>query len=101
MRDVSGLEQAVDLASRPFDDPNYEWVDPYVLHIPTCFRGPIALNGFLSEVSILKHDAPSDAVVDDSCNHIVQVCHGLKNVPHDFFFVYICCFQRFTCPPSF
>jgi len=49
--------------------PDYEWVDPRVLDIPTCFRGPSALDGFLSKVYILKPDSPSDAVVVGSFNH--------------------------------
>jgi len=71
VRDFSGLDQAVDLASRPSDDPNYEWVDPRVLDILTCFKGSTALDDFLFEASILRPDAPLDAVVDDSCNHTV------------------------------
>jgi len=76
VRDVSGLDQAVDLASRPFDGSNYEWVDPRVLDIPTYFRGPYALDNILSKVSILKLDSPSDVVAANSCNHTDQVCHG-------------------------
>jgi len=45
------LDHSVDLAS---DSPNYEWVDRRVLDVPTCFRGPTTLDGFLSKVSILN-----------------------------------------------
>jgi len=76
VRDVSCSDPVVNLASWSFDDPNYEWVDPHVLDIPTCFRGPTALDVFLSKVSILKPNAPSNAVVGDSYNNTNRVCHG-------------------------
>jgi len=41
VRDVSG--SVVDLTS---DCPDYEWVDPRVLDVSTCFRGPTALDVF-------------------------------------------------------
>jgi len=34
-------DQSVDLAS---DSPDYEWVDPCILNVPTCFRGPTTLD---------------------------------------------------------
>jgi len=79
VREVSCSDQAVDLASRPSDCPNYEWVDPRILHIPTCFRGSSALDGFLYKMSILKLDFPSDVVAADSLNHTDWVCHGQEN----------------------
>jgi len=44
-------------------DSSYKWVDPHVLNVPTCFRGLTALDDFLSKVSILKPDSPSDAMM--------------------------------------
>lgn len=93
VRDVWCSNQAVDLASRPSCYLNYEWVDPCVLDIPTCFRSSSVLDGFLSKVSILKPDSPSDVVATNSCNHTDQVCHDRENGPQDFFFVYTCLFN--------
>ena len=42
--DVSGLDHAVDPTS---NCSSYEWVDPRILDVATCFRGPNALYGFL------------------------------------------------------
>jgi len=44
-RDISGWNQTVDPRS---DCASYEWVNPCVLDIPTCFRGPNDLDKFLS-----------------------------------------------------
>ena len=66
------------VASRPLCYPHYDWVDPHIFDIPTCFRGLFALDGFLSKVPTVKPDSPSDAVVANSCNHTDQVYHGKK-----------------------
>jgi len=93
VRDVGCFRQAIDLTSQLPRYPSYEWVDPRVLDIPTHFRGPSNTYGFLSKVSMLKPDSPSDVIVADSCDYIDQVCHGRENGPHDFFFVYTCLFN--------
>jgi len=36
-------DQSVGVGS---DIPDYEWVDPHILDVATCFRGPTALDGF-------------------------------------------------------
>jgi len=66
VRDVSGLDHSVDL--RP-DCLSYEWVYPRILDVPTCFRGPNALDKFLSKVSILKPNSPLDALAVDIRGH--------------------------------
>ena len=71
---------------------DYEWVDPCVLDVPTCFRTPTTLDDFLANASILKLDASSDMVVADNCSHSDQVCHGWENASQDFFSLYILTF---------
>jgi len=39
----NNLDHLIDVVS---DIPDYEWVDPRILDVATCFRGPTALNGF-------------------------------------------------------
>jgi len=85
VKDVGRSNQAIDLASRLPHCPNYEWVDPCVLDIPTCFRGSFALDGFLSKVSMLKSNS-------NNCNHTDQVSHR-ENGSRDFFFAYTCLFN--------
>jgi len=60
---VSCADQTVDLGSRPSHCPNYEWVDPRVLDVPSCFRDSFILDGFLSIVSILKPDVVEPIVI--------------------------------------
>jgi len=51
--------------NRRSEGPSYEWVDPRVLNIPTCFRDSNNLDKFLSKVAFLKPDSPSDALMID------------------------------------
>jgi len=90
--DVSGSYHTIDLR---LNCSSYEWVGPRILDIPTCFRGPNDLDNFLSKVSILKPDSPSNAVVADSCGHNSQVCDGRESAPQVFFFVYNTFFNDF------
>jgi len=73
VRDVGNSDQEVDLVSRPPCYPNYEWVDPRVIDIPTFFRGSSALDGSLYKILVLKLDCLSDVVAVDSCNHTDQI----------------------------
>ena len=59
-----------------------------MLKIPTSFRDSDVLDKFISKVSFIKLDAPSDALMADICGYSDRVCHGRENVPHDLFFVY-------------
>jgi len=83
--DVSNSDHLVDRRSKGL---SYEWVDPRVLNITTCFRDYNNINKFLSKVAFLKSDSPSDALMVDICGYTDRVCHGRENAPHDFFFVY-------------
>jgi len=81
---VGCSNQAINLASRLPHYPSYEWVEPRVLDIPTCFMGSFTLDGFLSKVSTLKSNSTSDVVVADSCNHTDWVYHVRKMVLRTF-----------------
>jgi len=76
VRDMGCSSHAIDLTTRPSHYPSYEWVDPRILDIPTCFRGSSTLDGFLSKVSMLKPDSPSNMVATYNCNHTDRVCHS-------------------------
>jgi len=83
--DMSGSDHTVDPKS---DCLSYDWVDPWVLDVPTCYRGPNDWDKFLSKVSIFKPDSPLDAVVAESYGHTDRVWHGWESTPQDFFFVH-------------
>jgi len=51
------------------DVPDYDWVDPHILDVATYFSGPTALDDFLSKVSILRPDSPSDATATNCYSH--------------------------------
>jgi len=53
--DLSNSDHSVD---RKSDGPSYEWVNPRVLDIPTCFRSPNDLDKILSKVSFLNRILP-------------------------------------------
>jgi len=74
----NNLNQSISVASNIHD---YEWFDPCVLDVVVIFRVLTMLDGFLSKVSILKPDAPSDVVTTDSCSHSDRVCHNQENAP--------------------
>lgn len=46
------------------------------------------MDKFLSKVSFLKRDSPSNALMADICGYTYRVCHVRENAPHDFIFVY-------------
>ena len=62
------------------------------------FRGSSTIDGFLSKVSMLKPDSPSNVVVANSCDYTNRVCHSQKNGSQDFFFVYTCLFNDLHLP---
>jgi len=76
-----------------FDVPDYEWVDPCVIDVASCFRGLTALDGFFPKVFILKLNSPSDAIVADCYSQSDRVCHGQENAPLKFIYVYITFFN--------
>ena len=63
---VSVSDHTVDPRS---DSSSYAWGYPRVLDISSCFRGPNDLDKFLSKVSFLKPNSPSDDVIADICNY--------------------------------
>jgi len=93
----SSSDRSVD---QELDGPSYEWVDPRVLNIPTCFMDSNSLDKLLPKVTFLKPDSPVDTVMADICGYTDCVCHGRDNAPHDFFFVYTTFFAdlRVTLP---
>jgi len=56
-RDVSDFDNSKS------DGPSYEWVDPCVLDIPTCFWDSNNLVKFFSKVAFLKLNSPSDMLM--------------------------------------
>jgi len=76
-------------ASQSSDGPNYDWVDPSVLRIPSKIKSSNDLDEFLSShKNFLAPDCPTEALTVDICGVTDRVCHGRENAPHDFFFVY-------------
>ena len=87
--DSSLTRTAFGSASQSLEDPNYDWVDPSVLKIPTKIRSADDLDEFFSvNKNILESDCPTEALAVDVYDVTDRVCYDRENAPHDFFFVY-------------
>jgi len=82
-------------ASQSSDGPNYDWVDPSVLRIPSKIKSSDDLDKFLlSHKNFLASNFPTEELAVDICGVTDQVCHGRENAPHDFFYVYSTLFSH-------
>jgi len=87
-RTVFGSVREGSGSSQSSSSLSYDWVDPFILKIPTKLRDFDSLNQFLSKNSFIRPDCPTDAVIADICGLTDRVCHSQENAPQDFFFVY-------------
>ena len=92
---------ATNLASQPPRHADYDWVDPCVIEHITLFRGSSFVHEFISRVTMLKPDSPSNVVTVDSCSPSENVCHSQEGAYQDFIYVYTCLFTRLHITLSF